>query len=210
MTLRAEAAIQRPRGSRHGQGTLHPCGREEREIDYHFNQLDNWEMNMVDFKAGEYPRTQSKAQNQMFPDKHSGSTLTPRCAAGLSSLDGQRHQSLGSIASGEGPERAQGREGPVFSAQQEARVCLTRARPLAREQWEPLRGTQYPTHCSWCCLLQSTSGPDAGLSRTRAAKDPRMRGCGDARLSSISIRATVRRWEDWWGWQAGIQSPTPV
>lgn len=77
-------------------------------------------MNLVDCKAGEYPGTQSKAkfptQNQMFPNTQRGTTLTPRSAAGLSSLDGQRHQSLGSAASGEGPERAQGREGSVLSA----------------------------------------------------------------------------------------------
>ena len=40
--------------------------------------------------------------------------------------------------------------GAVFSAQQEARICLIGARPLPRVQQEPWLGNQCSTHSSWC------------------------------------------------------------
>lgn len=69
-------------------------------------------------------------------------------------------------------------DGAVFSAQQEARICLIGARPLPRVQQEPLWGNQCSTHSSWCCLPRATSGQDVGLSRTGASKDPRIQGLG--------------------------------
>lgn len=153
-------------------------GRKERQ-GYPFHHLDHWGMtNLVDFKAGEYPGTQSDPKlsahlvrcSQMSTQRCR--TLASSCAAGLSSLR-RSEASMSWVHSFRKGWRGHKKERPVPSAQQEARVYLTGAGPLSRVQWGPLQGTQCPTHSSWYCLPQAASGPYAGSSRTEAAKVPR-------------------------------------
>lgn len=177
-------------------------GRKERQ-GYPFHHLDHWGMmNLVDFKAGKYPGTQSDPKfpvhlvrcSQMSTQRCS--TLASRCAAGLSSLR-RSEASMSWVHSFRKGWWEHKKERPVPSAQQEARVYLTGAGPLSRVQCPGCNGN----HCRELSAQRTAAGtacPRPLLAHMQARvvleqlKVPGV-GSGGPGFSSISIKAIVRR-----------------